>query len=568
MTDPDYIVVGAGASGCALAARLTDDPNVRVTLLESGPPDTDARLRVPMGFGSTITDPSLTWVYQTEPEPGSAMKPAVWLRGRTLGGSSAVNGMIYCRGQPQDYNDWARAGCTGWAWSDMEPVFKAMEDYELGPGLYRGVGGPLPVSIQTNRTPVTAALLQAAQTMQIPVREDVNEHPMQGGIGYTPVTIRKGRRFSAAHAFLTPEVRRRPNLRIITGATARRLVLSDRTVTGVEVEQQGKVSVVSCGHEVILSAGSLESPRLLQLSGIGPGAHLASVGITPVVDLPGVGGNMREHKTVTMELRLRNPAHSHNRRFRRPGLWWSIARYLVSRSGPLATTYDLNGFVRTRPDLERPDAQLTFWSLTMDNLAGQLSPERLPGIRAMGYPLRTRSAGRVAITGPDPKAPLKINPNFLADPYDAGVLLRLFRIMRQLSQHETVAPWIAEEVGPGPDVQSDEDILDSIRRGATCLHATGTCQMGIGPDAVVAPDLRVRGVAGLRVCDLSIAPTQISGNTSGRPWPSAGAAPRSSRTRARRRDPDPGATGAQPPDRPWSAIGADAHQTPRPGQTG
>jgi choline dehydrogenase len=505
----DYIIVGAGSSGCVLAERLTASGRNSVLLLESGPKDSSPLIQMPRGFGKTITDPKLTWTYVAN-KTGGHNEPEYWVRGRVLGGSSSVNGMVYVRGQASDYDEWEAAGCNGWGWQDLKPCFLAMEDHELGASDMRGIGGPLKITTHPGSEPACEAMIAAAREIGLPIVEDLNA--IDGpGFGYQPRTIWHGQRQSAAKAFLDP-AKKRSNLRVITDTDVLSLLIEDLTVSGVRVrDKTGEHDIL--GHEVILSAGALNSPTLLQRSGIGPADVLKKAGVKVVTDRRGVGANMREHRLLSTQYRLRHG--SLNRSFQGFGLVQSLLNYALLRRGPMTSAaFEVGGYIRTRPGTGRPDAQLGMGPMSLDRLSGGLTLEKQPGALCGGYVMRPESQGSIAIAGPDFETPPVIDPNYLATDYDREVSVGLFRFMRQLFDQQALKPFVEMETAPGPGVQSDEEIIDAFHRdGGSGYHAAGTCRMGADADSVVDTALRVRGISGLRVVDISVMPSLVSGNT-------------------------------------------------------
>ena len=507
----DYIVVGAGSAGCVLANRLTASGRHRVLLLEAGPRDNHIWIHIPLGYGKLFTNAKYNWLYASEPEPELNNRQIIQPRGKVLGGSSSINGLLYVRGQPQDFDHWRQLGNAGWGFDDVLPYFRKSEDQERGADDLHGVGGPLAVSDVSEPHPLCEAFIDAAGQAGFPRTEDFNGRDQEGA-GYFQLTARNGRRKSTAAGYLKP-ARKRPNLTVATGALATRILFEGRRATGVEYTQDGTRHTAQAGIEVIVAGGAFNSPQLLQLSGVGPAEHLRSLGIPVVADRPGVGADLQDHFQVRMQYRCTEPitmndvVNSWHRRIH-AGL-----RYMTSRKGVLTIGAGYAGaFLRTRPELETPDVQIHFILFSAGSLGGNLHP--FPGFTASVCQLRPESRGTVRIKSRDPAAAPAIQPRYLSTQFDIDTILAGIKLQRKIMGQKAMQHYIAEERIPGPATASDAELLAYAREtGTTIFHPTSTCRMGADPSAVVDERLRVRGLGGLRVIDASIMPTVVSGNT-------------------------------------------------------
>ena len=496
----DYLIVGAGSAGCVLAERLSASGERSVLLLEAGPADRHPLIHMPKGMARLFSDPRHVWFFETTPERD--IPAETWIRGKVLGGSSSVNGMMYFRGHPEDYNEWVRRGAQGWGWEDMRRAFRDIESAALR------------ISVPTERTVFAEALIAAGQSLGLPRIEELSD-AQQEGAGYPTRTISKGRRQSAADAFLRP-ARSRRNLRIETGVTIDRVLFEGKRAVGVAGHRgQAPVEYRTQG-EVILAAGALQSPQLLERSGIGDAERLRTLGIRSIHHSPGVGENMLEHRLLMMQYQLLAPM-SENAQFHGWRLVLNGARYALTRTGPMAAgSHEVGAFVKTQAHLTRPDAEILMapYSLAF-TLKGTITTDSSQSMHLFGYPLRSRSQGSVHIRSAERSSGAVIRANYLSDPYDQQVTIAMFRLMRRWVREPALRGIVGAEVLPGADVEDDTSILHAFRtQGTAGYHACGTARMG-GDDAVVDARLRVRGVSSLRVIDGSIMPTMVSANTNG-----------------------------------------------------
>ena len=502
----DYIVVGAGSAGCVMANRLSEDPSNRVLLLEAGGKDYNPNIHVPAGFANMVDNTSLNWAYETEPQEHLNQRKLYWPRGKVLGGSSAINAMVYLRGQPQDYDNWAALGNPGWDFDSVLPYFLKSQDQQRGASRLHGTGGPLAVQDLRHVNPLTNIFVKAGEQLGYPLNPDFNGE-QQDGFGIYQATQRDGRRCSSATAYLRPALKR-PNLDVITGAFAEKLILENHRAAGVEVRHKGKTRKFH-GGQIILSGGAINSPQLLMLSGVGPADHLRSFGIDVKHDLAGVGQNLQDHLDICTLA-----SSSSRQTYDKTNRVFAGIKYLLTRSGPASSNLaEGGGFVRSELATdERPDIQFHFVPALLDDHGRNTLPGR--GMTIHACVLRPQSKGQLLLQSADPALAPTMQPNYLQSGQDLELMLEGARIAKEIFSQEVFRPYVDGFIFPEDSVKTRDQRIDFIRRKAeTVYHPIGTCKMGSDPMAVVDPSLKVHGMENLLVVDASVMPELVSGNT-------------------------------------------------------
>ena len=517
MSDYDYIILGAGSAGCVLANRLSLDPSNRVLLLEAGGTDRRFFIQMPIGYGKTYHQKAVNWMYMTEPSPDADNKPSYWPRGKVLGGSSSINAMVYVRGNPRDFDEWSELGNTGWSYNEVLPYFRKMESWQNGADTYRGGDGPLKISeVSSQLHPLCDNFLSAAKEIGIKLNSDMNGK-RQDGVGNYQITTHKGQRMSSSRAYLWPVISR-TNLTVITNALASKILIKDKKAYGVEYIKSGSTHKVYAKREVILSTGSINSPQLLQLSGVGPKKVLQEASVELIHDSPAVGQNLQDHLSVTYFYKSKVPTLNDQLR---PllGKVYQGLKYILTRSGPLSLSVNQSGgFIRTRDGLSKPNIQLYFspvsYTLESRDRRAMMSPDPFSAMLLGVSNCNTNSRGQLRIKNSDPTSHPIIEPNYLSHEEDVKDLLEGVKVLRKLAKTDSFKPVIGEEFRPGPECQTDEQLIQHIKDTVwTVFHPSSTCRMGPDPKSnVVDRNLRVHGIDGLRVADASIFPKLICGN--------------------------------------------------------
>ena len=517
MSDYDYIILGAGSAGCVLANRLSLDPSNRVLLLEAGGTDRRFFIQMPIGYGKTYHQKAVNWMYMTEPSPDADNKPSYWPRGKVLGGSSSINAMVYVRGNPRDFDEWSELGNSGWSYNEVLPYFRKMESWQNGADTYRGGDGPLKISeVSSQLHPLCDNFLSAAKEIGIKLNSDMNGK-RQDGVGNYQITTHKGQRMSSSRAYLWPVISR-TNLTVITNALASKILIKDKKAYGVEYLKSGSTHKVYAKREVILSTGSINSPQLLQLSGVGPKKVLQEASVELIHDSPAVGQNLQDHLSVTYFYKSKVPTLNDQLR---PllGKVYQGLKYILTRSGPLSLSVNQSGgFIRTRDGLSKPNIQLYFspvsYTLESRDRRAMMSPDPFSAMLLGVSNCNTNSRGQLRIKNSDPASHPIIEPNYLSHEEDVKDLLEGVKVLRKLAKTDSFKPVIGEEFRPGPECQTDEQLIQHIKDTVwTVFHPSSTCRMGPDPKSnVVDRNLRVHGIDGLRVADASIFPKLICGN--------------------------------------------------------
>ena len=507
----DFVIVGAGSAGCVLANRLTASGGHRVLLLEAGPNNLHPWLHIPLGFGKLFTDRRFNWCYATEPQPECHNREVIAPRGKVIGGSSSINGLVYIRGQAEDFNHWRQLGNSGWSFDDVLPYFRKAEDNERGADEFHGAGGPLAVSDLRDRHPLVEAYVEAAAQCGYPHNDDFNG-AAQDGAGYYQTSMRNGVRASTAHGYLK-EARGRANLKVVPKALATRILFDGRRATGVEYVVDNDKRLARANADVIVASGAFNSPQLLQLSGLGPASLLAAHGIGVIADAPGVGNDLNDHISGRIILRCKEPITLNDAVRTWTGKLAHGLHYVLTRRGYLAVPAVSAGcFLTAHPASATPDSQCSISLFSAQTIGGDLHP--FPGVTGNCVLLRPESRGYVRIKSAEPRQAPAINPNYLATQKDRDTITAGVAAMRRIFQTPAMARYIAEEIEPGAQCDNDDELLDFIRhRGSTTYHPVGTCRMGQDQKAVVDERLCVRGFSALRVVDASIMPAVVSGNT-------------------------------------------------------